>query len=90
MKSNQASKTEIILTLFIDDSAESKQAIEALNAMREDFRIFDVRSLNMVKGDEIEPPTLFAPEGIFRGWRQIRTFVNIPPNMRYRALAAHP
>lgn len=90
MKSSQASNPETVLTLFIDDSEESKRAIEALNSIHEHFATYDVKSLNMAKGDEFEPPTLFAPEGVFRGWGQIQTFVRIPPTMRYKVLATSP
>lgn len=81
-------ESEIILALFGDDSDETKKAVEALQEIHEQFYFYDVHSLHMTKGDEIEPPTLFAPEGIFRGWRQIQTFLRIPRDMRYGTVSA--
>lgn len=90
MRANQTKTPKITLTLFVDDSDDSKQAIEALKSIKETFTIYDVQSLNMTKGDEIKAPTLYAPEGIFRGWRQIQTFVGIPADMRYKVLGTSP
>ena len=88
MKVKREVQSQISLTLFVDDGNESKQAIEALKTISEPFKVYDIQSLNMAKGDEIAAPTLYAPEGIFRGWKEIQTFVRIPREMRYRPIVA--
>lgn len=90
MQRDRTKNPEISLTLFVDDGHESKMAREALEAIQEPCNFYHVQALHVAPGDEIEAPMLYAPEGVFRGWRQVQTFLKIPPNMRHRILAMKP
>lgn len=82
----EGQKPEVFLTFFGDDREESLIAKRALKEAGERCYFYDVRTLHKASGDEIEVPTLYAPEGIFRGWKQIQTFLGIPSDMRFDAL----
>ena len=77
---------EVSLSLFVDDSEDSTKARRAIESIQEPCNLYHIRELNMVAGDEIDAPLLYAPEGIFRGWKQIQAFLKIPQSMRYKTL----
>ncbi len=76
------------MSLFFDGSADSQRAKRALEQSGARCSFYDTRSLRISPGDQIAPPILYAPEGIFNGWSQIQTLLQIPPEMRFDALRA--
>lgn len=71
------------LALFYDGSEESREAKECLSKKGEPCAFYDVRDLPTAAGEPMRAPTLFAPEGIFQGLKQIRFFLGIPSQHRW-------
>jgi hypothetical protein len=73
------------VTLFYNGSAESQRVKQIMEERGENFNAYDIRDLTLAPGSELKAPTIFSPEGIFQGPRQVEVFLNIPPEARVKS-----
>ena len=78
--------TSAELSLFYDDGAESEEIKRILQRRRDRCNFYCLPEISVAQGDRMVAPTLFAPEGIFEGAKQIQVFLSIPTGMRYHTL----
>lgn len=73
------------VTLFFDGFQEESLAVRrTLEERGENFNSYDIRDLNLAPGDEIKSPTIYSPEGIFEGARQVEVFLRLPSEARVK------
>lgn len=73
--------------LFTDNGAESKRARKFLKQAKIDFVEYDVKDQQELgccgEGFTTEVPSIFAPEGIFRGMGEIRKYVKLMKDRKH-------